>query len=332
MATIKDVAKEAGVSVATVSRVINKSPKASQNSIDVVTQAMSKLGYRPNAAARALVSQSTNTIGVLVGDVSDPFFGTLVKSVDNVARENGKHILIGNGYHNADDERRALDLLINSRCDALVIHAKGLSDEELIAYAQEVKGMVLINRHIPELAERCISLDNRKGAFLATEYLIRHGHRKIACIASSHDIEDTDERLQGYQSALKEHGIELSKSYVEYGEPNSDGGEVAMTNLLTKSLYITGVVAYNDYMAAGALATLEQNGIEVPQQVSMVGFDDGLIARFVHPSLTTIRYPIEMMAERATRLALALSRDETVEDETIIFSPTLVRRESVAKV
>ncbi|WP_319554853.1 substrate-binding domain-containing protein [uncultured Vibrio sp.] len=332
MATIKDVAKEAGVSVATVSRVINKSPKASQNSIDAVTQAMSKLGYRPNAAARALVSQSTNTIGVLVGDVSDPFFGTLVKSVDNVARENGKHILIGNGYHNADDERRALDLLANSRCDALVIHAKGLSDEELIAYAKEVKGMVLINRHIPELAERCISLDNRKGAFLATEYLIRHGHRKIACIASSHDIEDTDERLQGYQSALKEHGIELSKSYVEYGEPNSDGGEVAMTNLLTKSLDITGVVAYNDYMAAGALATLDQNGIDVPQQVSMVGFDDGLIARFVHPSLTTIRYPIEMMAERATRLALALSRNENVEDETIIFSPTLVRRDSVAKV
>lgn len=332
MATIKDVAKEAGVSVATVSRVINKSPKASQNSIDAVTQAMSKLGYRPNAAARALVSQSTNTIGVLVGDVSDPFFGTLVKSVDNVARENGKHILIGNGYHNADDERRALDLLANSRCDALVIHAKGLSDEELIAYAKEVKGLVLINRHIPELAERCISLDNRKGAFLATEYLIRHGHRKIACIASSHDIEDTDERLQGYQSALKEHGIELSKSYVEYGEPNSDGGEVAMTNLLTKSLEITGVVAYNDYMAAGALATLEQNGIDVPQQVSMVGFDDGLIARFVHPGLTTIRYPIEMMAERATRLALALSHNEKVEDETIIFSPTLVRRDSVAKV
>ncbi|NVC93781.1 substrate-binding domain-containing protein [Vibrio natriegens] len=332
MATIKDVAKEAGVSVATVSRVINKSPKASQNSIDAVTLAMRELGYRPNAAARALVSQSTNTIGVLVGDVSDPFFGTLVKSVDNVARENGKHILIGNGYHNADDERRALDLLVNSRCDALVIHAKGLSDEELIAYAQEVKGMVLINRHIPELAERCISLDNRKGAFLATEYLIRHGHRKIACIASSHDIEDTYERLQGYQNALKEHGIELSKSYVEYGEPNSDGGEVAMTNLLTKSLEITGIVAYNDYMAAGALATLDQNGFEVPQQVSMVGFDDGLIARFVHPSLTTIRYPIEMMAERATRLALALSRNENVEDETIIFSPTLVRRYSVAKV
>ncbi|MGL5431119.1 MAG: substrate-binding domain-containing protein [Vibrio sp.] len=331
MATIKDVAKAAGVSVATVSRVINKSPKASQSSINSVTKAMKELGYRPNAAARALVSQNTNTMGVLVSDVSDPFFGTLIKAVDTIARENGKHLLIGNGYHNPDDERQALELLINNRCDAIVIHSKGLSDEELIGYAKEVKGIVLINRHIPELANRCISLDNRKGAFLATEYLIRHGHRKIAYLASTHKIEDTNERLQGYQAALKEYGIELSKNYVEYGEPNSDGGEVAMTNLLTKSLDITGVVAYNDYMAAGALATLDQNGINVPRDVSMVGFDDGLIARFVHPSLTTIRYPIEIMAERAAHLALMLSRDEKVEDETIIFSPTLVRRNSVLR-
>ncbi|MGC9422859.1 substrate-binding domain-containing protein [Vibrio sp.] len=331
MATIKDVAKAAGVSVATVSRVVNKSPKASQSSIQAVTEAMKALGYRPNAAARALVSQSTNTMGVLVSDVSDPFFGTLIKAVDTIARENGKHLLIGNGYHNSHDERQALELLINNRCDALVIHAKGLSDDELIRYAEEVKGMVLINRHIPQLAKRCISLDNRKGAFLATEYLIRHGHCKIACIASSHNIEDTDERLQGYQAALTAYGIELPKSYIEYGDPNSDGGEIAMTNLLTKSLEITGVVAYNDHMAAGALATLEQNSIEVPNQISIVGFDDGLIARFVHPSLTTIRYPIEMMAERAARLALALSRDEVIEEETAIFTPTLVRRNSVER-
>jgi transcriptional regulator, LacI family len=331
MITIKDVAIEAGVSIATVSRVINKSPKASQASIRSVTNAMKKLGYRPNAAARALVSQKTTTMGVLVGDVSDPFFGTMAKSIDQVARQNDKNILISNGYHNCHEERQALELLINSRCEAMVIHSKALSNEELIKYANEAKGIVFINRHIPELAERCISLNNRQGAYLATEYLIRHGHRKIACISSSHDIEDTDERLQGYQAALKEHGIELNKSYLEYGEPNSDGGEVAMTNLLTKSLGITGVVAYNDYMAAGALATLNQNGIDVPSKLSMMGFDDGLIARFVHPTLTTIRYPIEMMAEHAARLALALSRDEKIEDKTLMFSPTLVQRNSVGR-
>ncbi|MCG7587332.1 LacI family DNA-binding transcriptional regulator, partial [Photobacterium sp. OFAV2-7] len=141
MATIKDVAKEAGVSVATVSRVINKSPKASLKAIDAVNQAMRELGYRPNANARALVSQSTNTMGILVGDVSDPFFGALVKAVDGVARHNGKHLLIGNGYHHADTEREAIELLINSRCESLVIHSKGLSNDELIAFAQEVPGM-----------------------------------------------------------------------------------------------------------------------------------------------------------------------------------------------
>lgn len=332
MATIKDVAKEAGVSVATVSRVTNHSPKASQSSIAAVTKAMQKLAYRPNAAARALVNQSTNTIGVLVGDVSDPFFGSLVKAVDQVAREQGKQILIGNGYHHAEDEQRAMDLLINNRCEALIVHAKGLSDEALTAYGKEVKGMVLINRHISEMAERCISLDNQKGAYLATEHLIKQGHKKIAAIASSHDIEDTEARLQGYKAALLAYGIELPKSYIEYGEPNSDGGEKAMINLLSKSVEITGVVAYNDYMAAGAMTALEQNDIGVPAQVSVIGFDDGLIARFVQPSLTTIRYPIEMMAERATRLALSLAKNAPLDEAHIVFSPTLVRRQSVEKV
>ncbi|MDC5841206.1 substrate-binding domain-containing protein [Vibrio europaeus] len=332
MATIKDVAKEAGVSIATVSRVINKSPKASKASIASVTQAMAKLGYRPNAAAKALVSQSSNTVGVLVGDVSDPFFGTLVKAVDNVAHEHGKHILIGNGYHSPEEERKAIELLINNRCDALVIHSKGLSDEELIGYAKEVKGLVFINRHIPEMAERCIALDNRKGAYLATEYLIRHGHTKIACVASAHRIEDSDQRVDGYLQALRDNNIELPQSYIEYGEPNNDGGEVAMTNLLTKSLDITGVVAYNDYMAAGALSVLDENGFKVPDQISMLGFDDGLIARYVSPRLTTIRYPIAMMAERAARLALNLAKEQSSNDEALMFTPTLVRRNSVEKV
>ncbi|GEM74427.1 substrate-binding domain-containing protein [Vibrio sagamiensis] len=331
MATIKDVAREAGVSIATVSRVINKSPKASKQSIEAVTNAMKQLGYRPNAAAKALVRQNTDTIGVLVGDVSDPFFGTLVKAVDVVAHQHGKHILIGNGYHNADDERRAIEHLINSRCDALVIHAKALTDEELINYANEVKGLVIINRHIPAIAERCISLDNHKGAYLATEYLIRHGHRHIACIASNHDIEDANERVQGYLDALADNNISLSASYIEKATPDSDGGETAMINLITKSLPMTALVAYNDYMAAGALAVLQENGIQSPQKMSLVGFDDGLIARYTTPGLTTVRYPIQMMAEKAANLALALSEEQVVDTEEMRFSPTLVRRGSVER-
>ncbi|WHR52624.1 substrate-binding domain-containing protein [Vibrio furnissii] len=330
MTTIKDVAKSAGVSVATVSRVINKSPKASQASIHAVTQAMQALGYRPNAAARALVSQSTNTMGVLVSDVSDPFFGTLVKAVDTVARHNGKHLLVGNGYHNEEDERRSIELLINNRCDALVIHAKALSDEELIAFSKEAKSMVVINRHIPGLEDRCISLDNHKGAFMATEYLIRQGHKKIACIVSNHAIADAVERETGYRDALEAHHITLPDTYIAYGEPSSEGGEQAMLSLLTKGIDITAIVAYNDNMAAGALSVMEENGIESPGQISIIGFDDGLIARYVKPHLTTVRYPIQMMAETAAQLALDLSKDDTLNDGSPKrYSPTMVKRDSV---
>ncbi len=163
MSTIKDVARLANVSVATVSRVMNNSPKASAASREVVLKAMAELGYTPNANARALVSQTCDTMGVLVGDVADPFFGALVKGVAAVAVEQGLHLLMGNGFHTARQERESIELLIGKRCEALVVHSKALSDEELIDYALRVPGMVLINRDIPALKGRCIALNNRQG-------------------------------------------------------------------------------------------------------------------------------------------------------------------------
>lgn len=329
MATIKDVAKEAQVSIATVSRVINKSPKASKSSIESVTLAMKKLGYRPNAAARALVSQSTQTLGVLVGDVSDPFFGSMVKSIDTIATEQGKHLLIGNGYHSAKKEREAIELLINHRCEALVIHSKSLSSEELVNFAQEVPGLVLINRFIPEIADRCIALDNHRGSYLATEYLLKHGHQHIGYICSNHDIEDTHQRKAGYLQALQDHGLIHSENYIEYGSPDEEGGELAMTNLLAKGLPLTAIATYNDYMAAGVISVLEDNDIEAPNDMSVMGFDNGLIAKYLHPKLTTVRYPIQMMAEKAADLALKLANKEDAKADTNMFVPTLVKRLSV---
>lgn len=151
MSTIKDVARLANVSVATVSRVMNNSPKASAASREVVQKAMAELGYTPNANARALVSQTCDTMGVVVGDVADPFFGALVKGVSSIAVEQNLHLLMGNGFHKARQEREAIELLIGKRCEALVVHSKALSDEELYDYAMRVPGMVLINRDIPAL-------------------------------------------------------------------------------------------------------------------------------------------------------------------------------------
>ncbi|MCP4955174.1 MAG: substrate-binding domain-containing protein, partial [Photobacterium aquimaris] len=160
------------------------------------------------------------------------------------------------------------------------------------------------------------------------EYLIRHGHTNIAYINSSHDIEDATQRLQGYKDALIAHNIDVNENFIETTEPYIEGGEQAMTNLLSKSLPISAVVTYNDNMAAGAINILEDNGVKVPDNLSVIGFDDGLIARYVRPQLTTIRYPIYLMAEEATKLALNLS-DNNIQTTTRIFSPTLIRRNSV---
>ncbi|CAH8236729.1 DNA-binding transcriptional dual regulator GalR [Vibrio aestuarianus] len=311
----------------------NNAPHTSESAIIAVKAAMEKLGYRPNANARALVSKSSNAIGVLVNDVSAPFFGTMVKAIDTIASEQGKQLLIGSGYHDAIKERNAINLLINSRCESLVVHSKGMSDEELTKLAQEIPGMVLINRIVPEIASRCIALDNHKGSYMATEYLIRNGHKHIAYICSSHDIEDAHDRKTGYLDALRDNGIEPIEEYIEYGEPNELGGEQAMVNLMAKNTPITAIATYNDYMAAGCLTLLQENGIRIPESMSVIGFDDGHIARYIYPRLTTICYPIQVMAKQAVKLSLELaSNEQTEHHDHKLFMPILVRRSSVGSI
>ncbi|MBS4707943.1 HTH-type transcriptional regulator GalR [Aeromonas caviae] len=332
MATIKDVALLSGVSVATVSRVINHSPKASQASRDAVFKAMHELNYHPNANARALAHQNNDTLGLIVADVSDPFFGTMVKAVEQVAQATGNFLLIGNGYHDAAKEKHVIEQLIGHRCSGLVVHAKMLPDEELIQMMSYVPGMVLINRIVPGFESRCVALDDRYGSWLATRHLIQEGHKKIGFLCSNHQISDSQDRLQGYLDALQEHNIPVDERLISRGSPDELGGEAAMTELLSRGQQTTAVVCYNDSMAAGALSVLSDNGIDVPQDLSLVGFDDVLISRYLRPRLTTVRYPIIAMATQAAELAIALAKGGPLPQTTHMFSPTLVRRHSVRSI
>ncbi|WP_409306728.1 HTH-type transcriptional regulator GalR [Pectobacterium sp. B1J-3] len=330
MATIKDVARLARVSVATVSRVINDSPKASSASREAVHQAMAELQYHPNANARALAHQSTETLGIVVADVSDPFFGTMVKSVEHVAQAAGKFLLIGNGYHNAEQEKKAIEQLIRHRCAGLVVHAKMIADRELEALMSHIPDMVLINRTLPGYENRCVALDDRYGSWLATRHLIQEGHQKIGFLCSNHQISDSSDRLQGYKDALREHGIEPDERLISRATPDEPGGESAMMALLSRGAKMTAVVCYNDSMAAGALSVLSDNSIHVPQDMSVVGFDDVLIARYLRPRLTTVHYPVSAMSIHAAELAISLSQGTPLKETTNLFSPTLVRRHSVS--
>jgi LacI family transcriptional regulator len=293
-------------------------------------QAVSQLGYRPNANAQALATQVSDTIGVVVMDVSDPFFGALVKAVDTVAQQHQKYVLIGNSYHEAEKERHAIEVLIRQRCTALIVHAKALGDAELASFLDQIPGMVLINRIVPGYAHRCVGLDNVTGAMMATRMLQSNGHQRIGYLASAHRIEDDDQRKEGWLRALAEQGITPPESWVGTGSPDMQGGEAAMVELLGRNLQLTAVFAYNDSMAAGALTALKDNGIAVPQHLSLIGFDDIPIARYTDPQLTTVRYPIVSMARLATELALQGAAGELDLQASHCFMPTLVRRHSVA--
>ncbi len=330
MITIRDVARLAGVSVATVSRVLNDSAIASKEARDRVNQAVKTLGYRPNANAQALATQISDTIGVVVMDVSDPFFGALVKAVDTVAQRHKKNVLISNSYHQADQERHAIEVLIRQRCSALVVHAKILSDEEMIPFMDREPGMVLINRILPGYEHRCVGLDNVSGALMATRTLVKQGHRQVGYIGSNHPIDDERQRRQGYLQAMGEVGVVPPQSWQAFSTPDLRGGEEAMVELLGRNQHLSALFIYNDAMAVGALATLKENGITVPTQFSVVGFDDLPISRYTSPNLTTVRYPIFAMAVAATELALLGTARQLDERQTHLFMPTLVRRHSVA--
>lgn len=330
MITIRDVARLAGVSVATVSRVLNNNSAVTAETRENVLQAVESLGYRPNANAQALATQVSDTIGVVVMDVSDPFFGALVKAVDTVAQQMNKHVLISNSWHQEEKERHAIEVFIRQRCNALIVHAKTLSDHELASFMDQVPGMVLINRIVPGYAHRCVCLDNVSGALMATRMLQQQGHTRIGYLSSCHPIEDVAQRRDGWQQALAEQGSAPPEGWIASGEPDMQGGEAAMVELLGRNLHLTAVFAYNDSMAAGALTALKDNGIRVPQHVSIIGFDDIPISRYTDPQLTTVRYPIVSMAKLATELALKGAASQLDHTAQHCFMPTLVRRHSVA--
>ena len=330
MATIKDVAQLAKVSVATVSRVINNADNVSHKTREIVKKAMEKLDYYPDANARALSQQNSNTIGIVVADVSDPFFGAMVTTIEKVAKRTGNFLLIGNGYHQEEQEYNAITQLIEHRCSSLVVHAKVLPDSRLIKLMQQVPGMVLINRIVKGFEKRCIALDDRYGSYLAVKHLIQNGHRQIGYLCSNHEISDSSDRLQGYKEALAEHNIKVDENLITFASPNEVGGEQAMMSLLERNRQITAIACYNDSMAAGAMSVLYDNDIKIPNEVSIIGFDDLLLARYLHPKLTTVRYPLQTMAEQAAELALLLAKGEEPPTNLVnVFVPTLTKRYSV---
>jgi LacI family transcriptional regulator len=330
MTTLKDIAKAAGVSHATVSRVVNNGPKVGPVLRDKIHKLIIEMGYRPNANARALVTNKSTTIGVVIPNVADPFFATLANGIDKVSRQQNMQLLISTGDLSAESEREAINLLLERRCETIVIHSKKIADDELIALFRAHPHFVLIDRYIAQIKDRCVWLDNNEGGKIAARHLLSLKHRQFACISSTFDIDDPKLRLAGFVEELGKANIIFDSNNLVSAEPTLQGGEIAAQTLLASGHVFSAIFVYNDAMAIGAISTLEDNGYSVPNDVSIIGFDDVLLARYSRPKLTTLQYPIDIMAQHAAQLALRNGQEPSIATDKLKFIPQLIKRESTS--
>jgi len=330
MVTINDVAKVAGVSIATVSRVIHNKGKVGDACRSRVKKIIEELGYRPNNNASSLASKTSNSIGVVTPSISMSFFGSLASGVEKGARENNLKLLMANSLYETESELNAIESLRANNCKAIILHSEYSDEKTLIKLASEIPGLVLINRYIPEIANRCVWLDNLSGSQVATKYLLDAGHKNFAIVTSIYQNRDPGCRVEGIKSSLDKNHVKLSINNIEEASPNIEGGEQAVKALLAKGCKFDAIIAYNDLMAIGAIHALFDAGLRVPEDVSVIGFDDLSIGIACRPRLTTMHYPVEEMALYATNLAIKLSETTaTPSKQTHLFIADLVKRDSV---
>lgn len=317
MSTIKDVSRLANVSISTVSRVINKSANVAPEKEAAVLKAMAELNFQPNSFAQALVNKKSNCIGVLVGDLcGGPFFAQMMRGIENKILPENKYVIVMSGNHDHEREKNSIEALLLRRCDALIIHSKALSDEELVEISKNNIPIVFVNRIIPSLEDRCVWVDIAQGMKKGVKHLIEQGHKKIAYIASDEMTNiDAQTRLQGYKSALADAGIAFDEKLVSTAFPSEHGGCDAIEKLLNAKTDFTAFVSYNDAMAIGALSSLAEHDVAVPNKISGVGFDDNPITNYIKPKLTTVRYPIEEVGMRAAELALSILAEREKEEK-----------------
>lgn len=289
--TVLDVARLAKVSVSTVSRILNGSARVSAEKRDAVEAAIRALDFRPNLFARSLKMGTTMTVGVVTQDIESPFFTRVMRGVEDALSGSGYAPIIVSGHWNAVEEEERIRLLMARRVDGIVIITGRLEDATVRELAQR-QPIVMAGREVEAHNVRSVYFDQEYGGYLATRHLLSMGHRRIAYISGARDQLDAQRRFAGYCRALQEAGVDYDEVLVQSGDFTENGGVLAMTRLLDSQQAFTAVFAANDQTAIGARMVLHRRGIRVPDDISLVGFDDLPVSAYLTPPLTTVRQPL----------------------------------------
>lgn len=302
MATIYDVAQAAGVSISTVSHVLNDTRFVSEATKSRVLDAVEKLNYRPSSLARAMVRQETQTIGLIVPDNANPFFAELARGIENYGFDAGYSVMLCNSDRNTAKELAYLNMLISKRADGVIYMTSDMADERLQPLLDSRIPVVTFDRQYA--ATDAILLDSFQGAFDATNHLISLGHRSIACISGPDAGTRSYERVLGYRAALAAAGMTADPAMPSVGNWTFQSGQAAARAFLERASPPTAIFACNDTMAIGAMAALWEHGLTVPGDMSVVGYDNITLSAFSSPPLTTMSTPILALGQRLCQMLL----------------------------
>jgi LacI family transcriptional regulator len=316
MATIRDVAKKAGVSVATVSHVINGTRKVAPETEARVRRAIEELGYQPNAIAQSLRKRTTYAIGILVSDITNPFFATLVRGAEDAALEAGYSVIVCNSDEDPQKEDMYIRALWRRRIDGMLIApTRDGTSSALQELVRRKLPFVFVDRKAKGIEADAVLSDNIGGAYLATKHLIERGHKRIGIVLGIPGATTTEERLLGYRQALEETGLPFTEDLVVWGGYRMEGGRKACAQLLSLSDPPTAIFSTNNLMTVGVLQELSHRSIKIPEEVAVVGFDDLEWAEIVYPPLTVVaQRPYEIGYQAVKILLRRLNRSEGMQE------------------
>jgi LacI family transcriptional regulator len=326
--TLSDVATIANVSPSTVSRILNGTAVVAKDKRERVLKAIEQLNYRPNVIAQGLARGQSMTIGVVTQAISSPFYGEALAGVEAGLEGSGYHALFASGHWLVEEEREALKMLTSRRVDAIILTGSSIPDSELQQLAKTLP-VVIVGRTVPGLEDCCISVDNRVSCSLGIKHLIALGHRQIAYISGTATIQtDALDRFEAYRQTLESAGLKYDPNLVVEGDYQERSGLFGVETLFARGAIFTAVACANDQSAYGVRLALHRRGIRVPDDVSLIGFDDLQSSAYTTPPLTTVRQPIVEMGRLASKMALSILRGMPIKPSPM--NAELVIRESTA--
>jgi LacI family transcriptional regulator len=327
--TIYDVAREANVSMATVSRVVNGNPNVKPTTRKKVLEAIERLGYRPNAVARGLASKKTTTVGVIIPDIASIFFAELARGIEDIATMYKYNIILSNSDQNKDKELHLLNTMLGKQVDGIVFMGGNITEEHVEEFKKSPVPIVLAatieaSKQIPS-----VNIDYKQAAFDAVTVMLEKGHKDVAFVSGPlHDLINKDEKLEGYRHALESKGVSYREEYVVEGDYSYDSGIEGYEKLSELSQMPSAVFVATDEMALGVIHGAQDSGKVIPDDLEVIGFDNTRLATMVRPQLTTVVQPMYDIGAVAMRLLTKLMNKEKVEDHTVVLPHRIEYRKS----